>query len=149
MSRDAFDLFEGLGSLSSKGFSWYDGLSPEGKKAAAPLVIMRWLSGTSDPAQIVAINTFANPYIFSLGQEKGLLFKLLAASTTGRNKRYQWIKNPSGKSDSTALRCVKEFYGVSTREAKLFEIDADTLEQMAEELGWDKPDIAKLKKELT
>lgn len=148
MSRGAFDLFAGLDSLTVGDLNWYDKLTDDGKKAAAPFVIMRWLCGTSDPAQIVRINTFVNPYAFSLGQEKALLFKLLAAATTKRPKRYYWLKAPGGTSNRLAVEVAKEYYGWSAREAELQSIDPETLMLMAEELGWDADQLKKLKKEL-
>lgn len=147
----AFDLFEGLAKLSSGDQLWYDRLSPEDKKAASPFVIGRWMTGTNDPAQIIRLNTFVNPYVFSLGQDKALLFKLLAAAATGKTKRYTWLKAPTAKS-STKLRVevIKQYYDVSTREAMLYTINtsAEDTMLMAEELGWDREELAKLKKEV-
>jgi len=146
--RDAFDLFAGLDSLTAGDLNWYDKLSDDGKKAAAPFVIMRWLAGTSDPAQIVRLNTFVNPYAFSLGQEKALLFKLLAAATTHKLKRYYWLKAPGGTSNKLSLEVTKQYYGWSTREAELQPIEPDDLITMAEELGWDNDQLKKLKAEV-
>lgn len=148
MSRDAFDLFAGLDRLTAGDMTWYDKLSDAGKKAAAPFVMMRWLAGTSDPAQIVRLNTFVNPYAFSLGQEKALLFKLMAASTTHKPKRYYWLKAPGGTTNRLSLEVVKQYYGWSTREAALQPFEAAELVTMAEELGWDNDQLKKLKKEL-
>lgn len=146
--KDAFDLFAGLESLTAGNFEWYAKLSDEGKKAAAPFVIMRWLSGTSDAAQIVRLNTYANQYMFSLGAEKELLFKLLAATTTRRPKRYYWQKPPGSKVKKLSLEVAKEYYGWSAREASMQEIDKNDLLEMAAEIGWDNDQISKLKKEL-
>lgn len=146
--RGAFDLFAGLDRLTAGDMTWYDRLPDDGKKAAAPFVIMRWLAGTSDPAQIVRLNTFVNPYAFSLGQEKGLLFKLLAAATTHRPKRYYWLKAPGATSNRLSLEVVKQYYGWSTREAALQPFDPEDLVTMAEELGWDADQLKKLKAEV-
>lgn len=147
----SFDLFEGLAKLSSRDLQWYDKLSPEDQKAASPFVMARWMTGTSDQAQLVRINTFVNPYGFSLGQEKSLLFKLLAAAATGKSKRYQWLKAPGAKA-ATKLRleAIKQYYEVSTREANVYAetISAEDIVAMAEELGWEADELKKLKKEV-
>jgi hypothetical protein len=143
-----FDLFAGLAALGAKDSEWFDSLSPEGQKAAAPFVMARWMTGTADAAQIVRINTFVNPYLFAGTADKGALFKLLAASATGKTKRYQWIKGPGAKSKTHVLEVIKQYYECSTREAALYEIAAADLLEMAEELGWDKEELTKLKKEL-
>lgn len=147
-TRDAFDLFAGLDRLTAGDLQWYDKLTPEGKKAAAPFVIMRWLSGTSDQSQIVRINTFVNPYAFSLGADKALLFKLLAAATTHRPKRYYWQKAPGGTSNRMSIGVIQEYFGWSAREAGLQKFSHEDIMAMAEELGWDGDQLKKLKKEL-
>lgn len=149
MSRDAFDLFDGLSKLGKRDLGWYDGLTPDGKKAAAPLVIMRWMTGTSDQAQLVRLNTFVNPYIFALGAEKPLLFKLLAAAATGKTGRYFWLKGPGARpAEKLALEVVKQYYGISGREAQSYKVDGESLLEMAQELGWDEEQLKKLKKEV-
>lgn len=150
MSRDAFDLFDGLRELNSRNLGWYRSLTDEGKKAAHPLVIMRWLSGTSDRAQIVRLNEFANRYVFSLGTEKELLFKLLAASCTGP-KRNTWLKGPSSGSSRLSVQAIKERYEVSVREAEQYLglLNAEDVLHCAEHAGWDADAIKKLKAELT
>ena len=146
---DTFDLFAFLGQLNKRNLQAYDQLTDEGKKAAHPLVIMRWLTGTSDQAQIVRINTFANRYVFSLGAEKPLLFKLLAASCTGRS-RASWIKGPGGSSTRLAIEAIKARYSCSSREADTYLgllTPSDVL-QYAEAAGWDKDQLKKLQTEL-
>lgn len=147
----SFDLFEGLSKLSSRDLQWYDKLPDEDKKAASPFVMGRWMTGTSDQAQLVRINTFVNPYSFSLGQEKSLLFKLLAAAATGKTRRYKWLKAPGAKA-ATKLRIevIKQYYEASTREAASYAeaISSEDILTMAEELGWEQQKIKDLQKEL-
>lgn len=147
MDGNAFDLFQGLAALGGKDYEWYDKLSPEGQKAAAPFVMMRWMCGTSDESQIIRINTHVNPYVFSPSMNKSALFKSLAAAATGRNKRYSWIKGPTTKSRKLSTEVTMAYYECSPRECADYKIDAQSLIEMAEELGWDKEQIAKLKKE--
>lgn len=151
MTDKTFDLFAFLGKLNKRNLEAYDNLSDEDKKAAHPFVIMRWLTGTSDQAQIVRINTFANRYMFSLGQEKELLFKLLAASCTGKTNRTKWIKGPGSGSTKLSVQIIKDRYNCSTREAEQYIdlLNAEDLLLFAEEVGWDKEQIKKLQVELS
>ncbi len=151
MSFDkTFDLFAFLGLLNKRNLDAYNELSLDAKKAAHPLVVMRWLSGTSDEAQIIRLNTFANKYVFSLGNEKQLLFKLLAASCTGKTNRSTWLKGPSSPSTRLALDAIKIKYECSTREAVQYLklLDAVEVIQFAEEAGWEKEALKKLTIEL-
>lgn len=147
----AFDLFEGLASLSKGDQQWYTRMPPEDQKTASPYVIARWMTGTSDSAQLLRLNTFVNPYVFPLGAEKELLFKLIAAAATGKTRRYTWMKAPVAK-QATKLRveAIKQFYEASTREASLYvkNIPAEDILEMAETLGWEKDEMTKLKKEV-
>ena len=145
--RSAFDLFAGLAALGSKDFTWYDNLSPDGQKAAAPIVMARWMAGTSDKAEILRLNTAVNPYLVSGTADKSALFKSLAAAATGKNRRYPWLKGPGAKTKRHSIEVIKQYYECSTREATTYKIADEDLVEMAEALGWDKEDIAKLKKE--
>lgn len=148
MSDNAFDLFQGLAKLGSKDRNWFASLSEAGQKAASPFVMARWMTGTSDAAQIVRLNTCVNPYMFGGLADKASLFQLLAAAATGNSKRYSWIKGPSAKAKKQSLQVICQFYECSVREASSYKVDSESLIEMAEELGWDKEDILKLKKEL-
>ena len=148
-NKEAFDLFAFLDALNKRDMEAYSKLSEEGQKAAHPLVVMRWLSGTGDQAQIVRLNSTANRCIFALGSEKALLFKLLAAACTGP-KRNNWIKGPGSSKSRLATMAISAKYGCSTREAeehfRMLE-PADVL-QLAEQAGWEKDQIKKLQVEL-
>ena len=149
MKRDvgSFDLFDGLSKLGARDFSWFSSLSDAGKKAAAPFVLMRWMSGTVDPVQIIKLNILANPYMFSGGFDKSQQLTMLAASATGKNKRYSWLKMPGSKSVSKTIEVICAYYDCSAREAKTYNIDIADLLEMAAELGWEKEESDKLKKE--
>lgn len=145
--KSAFDLFQGLAALGSRDFTWFSKLSDEGKKAASPFVIMRWMSGTNDFAQIIKLNTLANPYMFVQGFDKNQQFTMLAASATGKTKRYQWLKMPGQKNQSVSIDIIKRYYDCTTREAKSYKVKIEDLMEMAIELGLEKDEIDKLKKE--
>lgn len=150
VDRDAFDLFAFLGALNRRDLQAFNKLTEEGQKAAHPLVIMRWLSGTNDQAQIIRLNEFANRYVFSLGQEKPLLFKLLASACTGKTQRTTWLKGPGSNSQRLALEAVKSQFQCSTREAKGYIelLSSEDILRFAEEAGWDKEQLKKLTTEL-
>jgi len=145
-----FDLFAFLGELNAGKLTAYENLSDDTKKAASPVVVGRWLTGTGDQAQIMRLNTFVNPYIFSLGSEKNLLFKLMAASCTGP-KRNTWIKAPGtgSKNSKLAIEAVMRVHDCSSREANhlLVQMSGDDVLQCAEQAGFEKADITKLKAE--
>jgi hypothetical protein len=149
MSTEKLDLFPFLAELNRRNMGAYESLTDEAKKQASPLVIMRWLSGTNDPAQIIRLNSIVNPYVFNLVQEKTLLFKLMSAACTGKN-RANWIKGPSGTNVSLAIQAVQSQFQVSSREAKeyLDLLTPENIIQFAEEAGWDKDQIKKLQQEM-
>ena len=53
-----FDLFAALGQLSKRDMHWFDKQDEDTKKAASAFIMQRWMTGTSDIAQIIRINTF-------------------------------------------------------------------------------------------
>jgi hypothetical protein len=146
------DIFGLLGKIdkSSSG-DIYANLSDDEKKGFAPLVVMRWMSGTSDERQIMMINSFANPLIFNLGKHPHLLMQVLQVCSSKTFKRYQWLGIKGGnKKNNEALKVVSEYYEMSMREVKLLDPfpPASEVLAMADELGYDKDAIKKLEKEL-
>lgn len=148
-TKSELDLFAFLEKLNKRDHMAYDELVEDHKKAIAPLVIQRWLAGTGDKAQLVRLNETSNRFIFSLGQEKTLLFKLLAAACTGAKRNY-WLKGPAGEKTSLSLEAIKLKFGCSTREAVgyLKLLDLDDITSFAEETGFDKEQLKKLSAEL-
>lgn len=145
------DIFDLLGKLnSSKSGDIYAKLSNEERKGFAPLVVMRWMSGTSDEQQIMLLNEFTNPHVFTLGKHPHLLMQLLQASSSKTSKRYQWIGIKSKKKNVEAMKVVAEFFGMSLREVRTLSPfpPQDEVLAMAESIGWQKDDIAKLQKEM-
>lgn len=145
------DIFVLLEQINSGNYEYFSGLTPEQQKGFAPSVVARWLCGTSDLAQIYLMNKAANPYLFSLGKHPDLLYRLMvAAASKVRGRRYYWLPVASAGKQSMQRRAIMEYYGYSTREfAQMFvRPKAADIMDMAEQLGWDKEDIAKLKKEI-
>lgn len=96
------------------------------------------------------LNAFVNPYIFPLGAEKNLLFKLMAASCTGP-KRVTYMKPPgsASKNPKLAVEAVMQVHECSSKEANhLLELmSPDDVLQCAEQAGLDKAEMTKLKAE--
>ena len=145
---DIFDLLSKISSKSSGDI--YSKLSDDEKKGFAPLVVMRWLSGTSDGAQIVLLNEFVNKSVFPLAKHPHLLMQLLQVANTKSSKRYQWLGVKSKKKNPQSQKVVQQYFDMSAREIGLMNPFPTKLEiaQMAEELGWQKDELAALNKEL-
>lgn len=147
------DIFEVLGHLSKNSPGFYVKLTEEEKKALQPLVVMRWMSGTSNASQVYLLNELVNPFVFSLTNHKKLLVDLLSICGPGKTQRYQWKKAGGKKAgkQSLAADVVKEYFKYSTSEAidVLSLLDDNTIMSYAEQLGRQPDEIKKLKKELT
>lgn len=150
MAAPTYNLFEILGKLNKKDYDVYASGTPELKKQLQPFVLMRWMTGTSDAAQVIAVNEFVNPYVFSLYQHKELHMQLLAAIAPGHFTKYQWIKGTSsGGTKSTTIKLLHELYHYSPRQAQdsLSLLDGETVLALAEESGWQEAELQTLGKE--
>jgi len=144
------DIFSLLSDLNDpKAGDIYAQLTEDEKKGFAPLIVMRWMSGTSDERQIMLLNEFVNPYVFALGKHPHLLMQLLQVASSKTNKRYNWLGIKSKKKGIEAARVVEEYFEMTPREvASLNPFPTeDEVIRMAEALGWQKDEVAKLKKE--
>jgi hypothetical protein len=146
----ALDIFSLLGKIDNpKSKDIYSDLSDVEKRSFAPLIVMRWLSGTSDERQIILLNEFVNKYVFTLGKHPHLLMQLMQVASSKTSKRYQWIGVKSNKKNNNSRKVVQEYFDMSAREVNLmnpFPNEAEIM-QMAEELGWQKDEMTALKKE--
>ena len=146
----ALDIFQLLGSIDRKDHSFWDKLSDEQKKGYTPLVTMRWTTGTSDTRQILYVNELVNRYVFHIGKHQELMYKLQCAASSGTPRRYAWIAAKNTAKKIKGLDVVMDYYEYGPREAKsvMHLLGADDIIAMAEELGYQKEAVAKLKKEL-
>lgn len=145
------DIFHVLSQLDKKSVEYYDTLTDGERKSIQPFVLIRWLSGTSDAAQVMMLNEVANPYLFSLQQHKKLMWELLSVCTSGKTRRYQWNKMTNGSKSKRPIstEVVARYYHYSMTEAK------DAVEllgikgvlDLAEELGMQPDEIKKIQKE--
>lgn len=146
------DIFKILNKLSQKDRKFFSELSEDDMKSLQPLVLMRWLSGTTDARQIYFLNELVNPMVFSIGKHKQLLLDLLMISAPGKQRMYKWNKAKGKNTSNTpkSLALIRQYYGYSTNHA----IDtlrilsnADIL-QIAEDLGKQPDEIKDITKEL-
>lgn len=146
------DIFKTLGQISVKNVNFYTDLSEEEKKGFLPVVVTRWLSGTSSAKQIYFINELVNPFVFSLHKHPQLLYYLMTLCGPGKSQRYFWNKSASNKATTmpNAVSVVREQFGYNSRQAleAMPLLSNDDILEYAEDLGRQKDIITKLKKEL-
>ena len=150
MANYKLDIFDLLNKLnSSKSGDIYAQLSDDERKGFAPLVVMRWMSCTSDEQQIMLLNEFVNPAVFPLGKHPHLLMRLLQVASSKTPKRYGWISVKSNKKNVEAMKVVAEYFEMSAREVRLLDPfpSKEEVLRMAEEIGLQNDDFKKLEKE--
>jgi hypothetical protein len=146
------NIFDVLSKISTKDTKFFENLSEEEQKAVQPLVIMRWLTGTSSARQVFFLNELLNPMVFQLDKHKQLLLNLMTICCSGRSQRYQWNKPVSKKTSKTPtlVKVIKQTFGYNTVDAldALPILDNDTIMSYAESLGMQTDEIKLIKKEL-
>lgn len=151
MAEYKYDLFKILGNLSTRNFKYFDDLTDDQLKDIPPLVIMRWLSGTTDKRQVFFLNTLANPMVFSLHKHKRLLLKLFMICMPGKSQKFTWHKQLSkaGMAKPMSTKVVCQYCGYSKREAEdaLKLLQKQDIISMAEDLGYPPEDMTKLRRE--
>lgn len=151
-SEHKLDIFKVLNAANSKNQKFYQGLTEEERKAFAPSVTTRWMSGTSNAGQVMLINEFLNPYVFSLYKHPQLLWQLMTICNIGKSQKYTWNKLPGKKisSNPNAQKAVMQYYGYSSREAAnaLQLMDREDILAIVADLGWQPEEIAKIKREV-
>lgn len=145
------DLFALLNNISKKDVEAFDRLTEQELREFQPYVIMRWLTGTESARQVFYLNTLANPFVWTLPKHKKLLYYLLTTCTSGKPQRYQWIKAQAKSSPRrpTSVNVVKQYCGYSSAHAvdALNVLTVNDIIEYATDLGYQKEDIAKIKKE--
>jgi len=147
------DIFDVMRNIDVKNRGYYSSLSDEEKKALAPIVIMRWMTGIGASArQVYFMNEIVNPYVFSLHRHPELLVKLMMVCTGGRKSHYKWRKrekkNATGTSKLVELVC--SYFGYSKADASdaLPLLSDDDLLSYAVQLGYQPDELKTLKRDM-
>jgi len=152
MTERKLDIFRVLGHINKKDKHFYGSLTDEEQKGFAPLVVQRWLSGTNDPAQIIFLNELVNPFVFNIQKHKELIYQLMTICTDGHFSKYSYPKQKPKKSSlmPTTLKVIKQYFTYSSTDAyEALSLLSDTdILTYADELGMQKEDITKIKREL-
>lgn len=151
MTERKLDIFRVLSHADKKDRDFFETLTDEEVSAMQPLLVMRWLSGTQSPLQIIMLNEVVNPYVFTLPQHKSLLWSLITTVGQNQHRRYQWIKAP-GKGTSSkpvTISLLQQHYKYSHRQAVdvLPLLCYDQVVELAEYYGRPNEDLAAIKKE--
>lgn len=151
MAEHKLDIFRVLKQADLKDADFYSKLTEEERKAFQPFLVARWLSGTYSSRQIYFLNELVNQLVFSLAPHKQLLWQLLTLCTSGKAQRYVWNKLPSKASASrpVSTKAIAEHYNysVSKATAALECLTGDDVLEIAEALGWQSEELAKIRKE--
>jgi hypothetical protein len=149
----ALDIFWLLDQFNRKDYSLWEKLTDEQKKEFSPLVVMRWLAGTDDPAQLIFLNEIVNVSIFSLPNHPELLFKLLQVCCQGATRRHSWINykvSGSSKKSKRSVELIAAHYHLTLKEAedsrRLF--SPEEILELGELHGLQKEELNELKKEI-
>lgn len=147
------DLFGLLSKLDKKNYHLWASYSEAEQKEISPLIIMRWLSGTSDKRQIIFLNEIVNQIVFALPDHKQLMLKLLAVANSGSPRRYFWLAQKSSASEKRgskrAIAVIEQYYQCSPKEAKQYLrlLEKEDVIEICEKLGMQKEEIQLVKKE--
>ena len=144
------DIFATLDQINHKRPFFYENLTEEERKGFLPVVVMRWLSGTSSPLQVILLNEVVNPFVFSLVNHKDLLYKLMTVCAV-KPQRYRWLKAGGRKHPHKhSIEVIKRHYQYSTQQASdVFSLlSNEDIVGFAEQQGLQKEDLTKIKTEL-
>lgn len=150
MADRKFDIFEVIKEIEGKQIAFFDRLEDHEVKQLSPYILMKWMSGVKDPTQVILINETVNRVVFAMYKHPKLVYKLLMASATRKDKRVSWIARPKNEKNSVSIELIKRYYDCSSSHARDYRkiLNAEQITDIAESLGIDKETSAKLKKEL-
>lgn len=153
------DVFRLLEALDRRDFNYYKNLTEEEKKGFAGVVAMRWMTAVKNNTKesqmyhIISINDNVNKNLWSpkLADHPELTYLTLAMCGVGRKQMHEWVKGPSKRNTGKVFDFIRTLYPMaSNEELELFlkMNDVEDFVELATDMGWEKPEITKLKNEL-
>ena len=154
MAAEKLDLFGSFRRLNSLDFDFWDNLSAEERKQSSPFVFTMWMQNSKNDGQVLYLNEFVNPHLFTtLKGKEDIAFILLALSSRGAQNQYSWVKRPSNKDKTAKADKVKEilmgYFEESERNIEYYlqKLTPAEFVSICEALGFQDDEIKKLKKE--
>ena len=151
---EKLDIFGAFRRLNSLDFDFWDKLTDEEKKQASPYVFTMWMQNSDNDGQVLYLNEFVNPHLFTtLKGKEDVAFIMLALSSRGRQNRYSWVKRPSNKEKGAKADAVKailkEYFEESERNIGYYleRLTAEEFVKICHEVGIQDDEVKKLKKE--
>lgn len=151
---EKLDIFGSFRKLNSLDFGFWDNLTPEEQKQASPYVFMMWMQNSANDGQVLYLNEFVNPHMFTTLRDKpDIAFIMLALSSRGKQNKYSWVKRPSNKDKGVKADAVKEvlkeYFEESERNIGYYlqRVTVEEFVKICEQLGRQDDEIKKLKKE--
>jgi hypothetical protein len=144
-----YDLFTVLGKLYTKNSEFFDQYDEETQKAIQPFLLQRWLASYNNGRQIVYLNELVNPFTFALYKHKKLLVQLLTVCTDGTIHKSSYLAAPKKTSATESISVLQQMYGFSVKQANesLKCLTEQQILDYAEQLGYQKEQLAKIRKE--
>lgn len=144
------DIFELLRHIDDKDKQFLESLTPELRKGFAPIVALRWLSGSGNDSQLLNLNELVNSTVFNLYSHPELLYRMMTISTPKGRKNYKWIKTASKVNTSMRESVIMRYLDCSPHEAKEFVslYSNDDIIEMGDALGETAEFMKKLKSEI-
>lgn len=149
-------LFE----LDNRNINFYETLCDENKKEFQPFVLMRFMSSSSDSAEIsklslISTNEFVNKHFWDLSKEKELFAKLLPASGLGFKLKHSWIVNKKTKNTDIIYNLAKEYHkyvhnwDANKTEINIFisKLSIDDIKEICHDLGKQQDETKKITNE--
>lgn len=147
---DNISIFDALEQINRRNYSWFLSLTDKQQKGLAPIVLARWLSGSSS-TQVLIVDEVLNPYVFSLYKHPYLLWLLMCTCSVTKYQRYNWIKKTATSTNHPkSIGCIQQYFGYSITKAKqVFNtINKDDILLMADDMGYDQHQLNEISYEL-